>query len=140
MQAAVINQPSVNFDALLLVAVDAFGYSPAAAVDRQSRQVTEGEKFVSCLAAIGDQWAAPGWRSDLNNHVSYSVLIGGTEDEIRRATTTANGIGLRCLSRVALSGNSLGVLSGVLNDFRLLWQLEPEIEAAFRSVGVTDVA
>lgn len=136
MDAAVITQPTVNFDALLIVAVDAFGFSPAAASDQSGRQMTEAERFVSCLKCFRDQFAAPGWDLEFDNHVSFSVLLGGSEDELRRVAEAAAGVGVFFVSRVALTGNSLGVVSGVLGDLRRLSVLVPEIATAFRSVGI----
>jgi len=81
MQALVllVQQPSIDFAKLLATSHDMFGYSLSAASDASHKQLSDSERFLSCLSAMKDQNAPVGLLPHLLSHVSFSILIG-TDD------------------------------------------------------------
>ena len=61
------------------MASGALGYSPAAASDSCSRQLSDAERFVSLLAAVRDSEASCGFIDSLLSHVSFSILLAASE-------------------------------------------------------------
>lgn len=80
--AVLIQQPSVNFGLFLGLASKALGHSPAAAADKTTRELSESEKFLSCLAAFREDDAPVGFNLSLLAHVSFSMFVGAHRDDL----------------------------------------------------------
>jgi hypothetical protein len=81
-EAVLISQPSVDFSTFLGVAHSALGYSPAASADASGREMSDSERFLSCLAAIRDREAVAGMVPGLLGFVSFSVLMIGQSSDL----------------------------------------------------------
>lgn len=73
--AVLINKPSIDFTTFLGLSFEALGYSPSAKADASPRNLTDAERFLSCLAAIRDQRSPVGLFPSLLVHVSFSILV-----------------------------------------------------------------
>lgn len=74
-ECVLIQQPAVDFGTFLSLSREALGYSPADASDGTARELSDAERFLSCLAAMRDEKAAVGLAPALLNHVSFSAMI-----------------------------------------------------------------
>ena len=52
--AVLIQEPRIDFTTFLGLSHKMLGYSPAAAADASRRELTDAERFLSCLAALKD--------------------------------------------------------------------------------------
>ncbi len=84
MQAIVvlIQQPAIDFSTFLTVSHEMFGYSPASASDASQKQLSDSEKFLSCLAAMKNRNAPVSLPPHLLTHVSFSILLAANERDI----------------------------------------------------------
>lgn len=73
--AILVQQPAIDFTKFLSVSHEMFGYSPSAAADASHKQLSDSERFLSCLAAMQDKNAPVALPPHLLAHVSFSVLV-----------------------------------------------------------------
>lgn len=81
VQTALLAETKVNFRALVSIASQVVGRSPAEAADRCGRQLSDAERFCSCLADIREQGAKPGLNG-LAEHVSLTFAIAADDFEL----------------------------------------------------------
>jgi hypothetical protein len=81
-EVLLVTTPAVNFRAFLGACLQVLGYSPARTADASPRDLSEPEKFLSCLAALRDQKTPAGFAPNLLSHVSFSVLLVADERDL----------------------------------------------------------
>jgi len=114
---AVITEPAVDFATLLGVAQQALGYSPGAKADQVRREMSDAERFISCLSAFHDQAAPAGLTPNLLSHVSFSVLLVADERDLIDMIEAASGMSIVTADSVS-RGVMLAVLTGTLAQWR----------------------
>ena len=117
VDAVLIQQPAIDFATFLGLTHEALGYSPAARSDASGRQLSDAERFLSCLEALHDPHAQPALRPHLLNHVSFSVLIAAEDQDAIAIVEVASGMPwVRTETR--LRGLELIVVTGTLAQWR----------------------
>lgn len=116
MDAALIVTPNVDFQTLVGVAHKALGYSPAAVADSSHIQLSETERYLSCLAALHDKNAPTGLAGHLLQHAFASVMFAF--DERDAIPILELGAMPFVLSESVRRGTLFGVMSGTLAQWR----------------------
>jgi len=80
--AILISAPSIDFCTFIGLSHHALGRSPAASSDACRRELSDAERFLSCLAAMRDERAPVGLSPHLLKHVSFSAFIGADERDM----------------------------------------------------------
>jgi hypothetical protein len=112
-----IQQPNVDFGTFLGISRDALGYSPAAASDASSKQQSDAERFLSCLAAIQDEKAPAGLLPSLLSHVAFSVLIVADERDALGIFQASGGMPF-VVTETVRRGLLMAVMTGTLAQWR----------------------
>lgn len=111
-----IQQPAVDFATFLSLSREALGYSPADASDGTVRELSDAERFLSCLAAMRDKKAAVALAPALLNHVSFSAMIVADE---RDALDIFQAAGMPfVVVETVRRGILLAVMTGTLAQWR----------------------
>jgi hypothetical protein len=92
VDAFLIQQPSVHFGTLLGLTREALGYSLAAKSDASGRQMSDAERFLSCLEAMRHQNATPALWPHLLGHVSFSVALVADDRDVLDILEVASGM------------------------------------------------
>ena len=114
---ALIQTPDVDFDSLIAVAHQALGYNPASKADGDSRDLSISERYLSCLASLRDRDAPVGLLNGLLKHVSFSVLFGADERDMRDILECCSAMPSVSVDSV-FRGTMLSVVTGTLVDWR----------------------
>ena len=115
-ECVLIQRPDVDFGAFLSLSRDALGYSPADASDGTARELSDAERFLSCLAAMRDEKAPVRLAPALLNHVSFSVMIVADE---RDALDIFQAAGMPfVVVETVRRGILLAVMTGTLAQWR----------------------
>lgn len=117
VDAILINQPAIDFAALLGFTSEALGYNIAAKSDTCGRRLSDAEKFVSCLAALRDPDALPGLRPNLLNQVSFSVLVIAEAKDVKDILEAASTLPF-VRKRTKVRGVEFVILHGTLAQWR----------------------
>ena len=80
--AVLIQVPSIDFRTFIGLSHKVLGRSPAASSDACRRELSDAERFLSCLAAMRDERAPVGLSPHLLKHVSFSAFIGADERDM----------------------------------------------------------
>ena len=115
--SVLITQPSIDFKTLLTISHQALGYSIATASDESRRDQHPAERFLSCLAALRDQYAPAGLTPNLLTHVSFSVLIIADEFDTLDILECAAGMPF-VTTETQARGAQLTLVSGTLAQWR----------------------
>ena len=75
--AILISAPAIDFRTFIGLSHKVLGRSPAAPSDACRRELSDAERFLSCLAALRDEHAPIGLSPRLLAHVSFSALHRG---------------------------------------------------------------
>ena len=116
--AALIQQPAIDFSAFLFLADQALGYSPSAASDASGIQLHDAEKFMSCLAAMKDQNAPVGLPPHLMMHVSFSILVGADDRDMQDILEYCSGMPF-VIANTIVRGVQIAVVTGTLAQWRV---------------------
>jgi len=117
VDAVLIQQPAIDFNTFLGLTHEALGYSPAGPSDACHRQLSDAERFISCLAALRDQKAVPDLSPSLLTHVSFSVLIAADDRDVIEIVQAAAGMPFVRAETLA-RGMELVVITGTLAQWR----------------------
>jgi hypothetical protein len=113
---ALIQTSSPDLGTLLGICQQALGYSVAAAVDASSRRRTDAERFISCLAAMQNHAAKPGFAPHLLSHAIAGVLVAADEDDMAELLSLAE---MPFVSVPTLAkGVQLAVITGTLSRWK----------------------
>lgn len=115
VEAVLITEPTIDFNALLTVSNDAVGYNIASAVDSSHRKMPDAEKFLTCLAAFKEEEGEI--TPNLLAHVSFSVLVIADERDLLDILDRTSGFAYVRAETTAPSVN-LAVLTGTLAQWR----------------------
>jgi len=77
-----IQTPSIDFRTFIGLSHKMLGRSPAGSSDACHRELSDAERFLSCLAAMRDERAPVGLSPHLLKHVSFSAFIGADERDM----------------------------------------------------------
>lgn len=119
----------VNTDTLAAACQKVLGYSPLRATAVVTRQLSETERFVSCLAAIRDRKAPVGFAANLLGHVMFNVFIVADDRDMLPILEHCAGM-VFVIAETTVSGVLAAVLSGTLSQWR-----DAVIGACSREVG-----
>lgn len=114
---AIITEPAVDFATLLGVAQQALGYSPCAKADQVRREMSDSERFISCLSALHDESAPAGLTPNLLSHVSFSVLVVADERDVIDIIQASSGMAI-VTADTTHRGVMLAVMTGTLAQWR----------------------
>ena len=117
VDAVLINQPAIDFRALLGFTHEALGYNLAAKSDACGRKLSDAERFISCLAALRDPDAVPGLRPNLLNQVSFSVLIIADARDVKDILEAASTLPF-VRKKTKLKGVEFLIMHGLLSQWR----------------------
>jgi hypothetical protein len=133
MLAVLIQQPNVDFSTFLATAHEMFGYSPSAASDAINKQLSDSERFLSCLSAMKDQNAIVGLPPHLLAHVSFSVLLAANERDILDVLEYCSTMAFTTAETVA-RGVDAAVITGTLSQWKdaVVAGCSPQVEASVR--------
>ena len=138
-EVLLVTTPAVNFRAFLGACLHVLGYTPARAADASPRDLSEAEKFLSCLAAIRDQQAPAALAPNLLAHVSFSIFLVADERDLLDILE-------RCAGMPFVTAETLarGVLATVITGTLAQWrdavaagssrEVEPSARAGFNKV------
>ena len=128
-----ITAPATDFDTFLTASHSALGYSLARASDACSRELSDTERFLSCLAALRCQRAAAGLSQGLLGHVSFSAFLAADDRDILAILSCASGMPFVTADTLA-RGVTAAVLTGTLAQWRgmVVAGLCPEADPAAR--------
>ncbi len=115
-ECVLIQQPQVDFATFLSLSREALGYSPADACDGTPRELSDAERFLSCLAAMRDEKAGVGLAPALLNHVSFGVMIVADERDALGIFQAAG------MSFVVVETVRRGILFAVMSGTLAQWR------------------
>ena len=134
-EVLLVTSPSCNFGDFLNVCQTVLGYAPSRAVDASRRDLSDPEKFMSCLAAFRDKEARVGYATNPNflSHVSFSVLVVARERDLLDMLERCAGmpfVTAETLDRSVLAA----VITGTLAQWRdaVVAGSVPEVELSVR--------
>lgn len=115
--AILITQPSVDFRTFVGLSHQALGRSPMEAADAAHRELSDAEKFLSCLAALRDSEAGVGLPSHLLSHVSFSAFLAADERDLLDILQCCAGMPF-VATDTNLRGVQLAVVTGTLAQWK----------------------
>ncbi|MGD0897607.1 MAG: hypothetical protein ABR915_07205 [Thermoguttaceae bacterium] len=115
--AVLIQVPSIDFRTFIGLSHKVLGRSPAAPSDGCRRELSEAERFLSCLAAMRDERAPVGLSSHLLRHVSFSAFIGADERDMLEILQLCSGMPF-VVAETIVRGVQAAVVTGTLAQWR----------------------
>ena len=115
--AILVNRPCIDFKTFLGLSIHALGYNPAKKADDCKRDVSDTERFLSCLAAIRDQKNPAGLVPNLLTHVSFSVFLACEDRDMIDVLQCAAGMSF-VVADTVLRGAQVAVITGTLAQWR----------------------
>ena len=115
--AILIQQPTIDFSRFLAASHEMFGYSPASASDASQKQLSDSERFLSCLAAMKDQRAPVSLSPHLLSHVSFSVLVAINERDLMDILELCASMPFVVADTIS-RGIQAAVITGTLSQWR----------------------
>ena len=133
--AVLIQRPAIDFPTFLGLSHKMFGHSPAAAADRNRRQLHDAERFLSCLASLQDPNALVGLSPHLLAHVSFSVLLATNERDLLDVLGYCSGMPFVAADTVA-RGFQAAVITGTLAQWRdaVISGCQADVEGSVRAL------
>jgi len=138
-EVILINRPAIDFGAFLPVSRKVLGYGLSASSDQSHFDLTDVERFLSCLAAMRDPKAAAGLPPKLFTHVSFSVLVIADERDLLDALECCAGMPFVVADTLARSVQ-VAVISGTLAQWRdavksgASLDVEPSVRLCFNKI------
>jgi hypothetical protein len=114
--AVLIQVPSIDFRTFIGLSHKVLGRSPAAPSDACRRELSDAERFLSCLAAMRDERAPVGLSPHLLKHVSFSAFIGADERDMLEILQVA-GMPFVAVETI-VRGVQAAVVTGTLSQWR----------------------
>ena len=116
--ALLIQQPLVDFTKLLATSHKMFGYSLSAHSDASHKQLSDSERFLSCLAAMKNQNAPVGLSPHLLAHVSFSVLVAVNERDLVDILECCSSMSFTVADTI-VRGIQAAVVTGTLSQWKI---------------------
>jgi len=132
-EAVIIHRPSIDFSVFLGIALKVLGHSLATAADATTKQLTDAERFLSCLATMRDSNAAVDLNPKLLPHVTYGILIVAAEADILDIMECSGGMPF-VVAETMVQGALMTVMTGTLAQWKaaVLAGSVPETESTVR--------
>jgi hypothetical protein len=115
--AILVSQPSIDFRTFLGLSHQALGRSPAASSDGCRRDLSDAERFLSCLAAMRDERAPVGLSPHLLRHVSFSAFIAADERDMLEILQYCAGLPFVAVETI-VRGVQAAVVTGTLAQWK----------------------
>lgn len=134
-----INRPAIDFTVFLGVTEKVLGYNPAKTADGARREVSDAERFLSCLASMRDARAPSGLAPKLLTHVSFSVFVVGDERDLLDILECCSGMPF-VVADTTLRGVQCAVVNGTLAQWRdavvsgSVKDAEPSVRRCFNKI------
>jgi hypothetical protein len=112
-----VSAPAIDFRTLIGLSHKVLGRSPAAASDACRRELSDAERFLSCLAALRDERAPVGLSPHLLQHVSFSAFIGADERDMLEILQLCAAMPFVVVETV-VRGVQAAVVTGTLSQWR----------------------
>jgi len=117
-EVIIIHRPDIDFPTFLGVALKVLGHSPGTAADGSGMRLSPATRFLSCLGAMRDPKAGVELNPKLLPHVSISVFIVATEEDMMDILECASGMPF-----VIAETTARGVLAAVVTGNLAQWKL-----------------
>jgi hypothetical protein len=134
-----IAQPAIDFRVFVALSHKLLGRNIADAVDATRRELSEAEKFVSCLAAMRDVKAKAGLPPCLLSHVSFSAFIGADDRDLLDILQCCAGMPF-VTAETPVRGIQIAVVTGTLAQWKdaiasgCRRDVEPPVRACFNKL------
>ncbi len=115
--AVLLTKPSIDFGTFLGLSQQALGYSLNQAVDASPIKRSEVEQYVSCLAAMKNAEAVPGFTPNLLAQVSFSLMAAAETQGMLDILQVVSGMAF-VVSATQVHGIQLAVIAGTLAQWR----------------------
>ena len=115
--AVLIQVPSIDFRTFIGLSHKVLGRSPAAPSDACRRELSDAERFLSCLAALRDERAPVGLSPHLLQHVSFSAFIGADERDMLEILQLCAAMPFVVVETI-VRGVQAAVVTGTLSQWR----------------------
>jgi hypothetical protein len=112
-----IQMPIIDFQTFIGLSHRLLGRSPAAPSDACRRELSDAERFLSCLATMRDERAPVGLSPHLLKHVSFSVFIGADEQDMLEILQLCAGMPF-VVAETIVRGVQAAVVTGTLDQWR----------------------
>ena len=115
--AILISAPAIDFRTFIGLSHKVLGRSPAAPSDACRRELSDAERFLSCLAALRDERAPVGCRPICLKHVSFSAFIGADERDMLEILQLCAGMPFVAVETI-VRGVQAAVVTGTLSQWK----------------------
>ncbi len=115
--AILISAPSIDFRTFIGLSHQALGRSLAASSDACRRELSDAERFLSCLAAMRDEKAPVGLSPHLLQHVSFSAFIAADERDMLAILQLCAGLPFVAVETI-VRGVQAAVVTGTLSQWK----------------------
>ena len=115
--AILISAPAIDFRTFIGLSHKVLGRSPAAPSDACRRELSDAERFLSCLAAMRDERASVGLSPHLLKHVSFSAFIGADERDMLEVLQLCAGMPFVAVETI-VRGVQAAVVTGTLDQWK----------------------
>jgi hypothetical protein len=115
--AVLIQVPSIDFRTFIGLSHKVLGRSPATSSDACRRELSDAERFLSCLAAMRDERAPVGLSPHLLKHVSFSAFIGADERDMLEILQLCAGMPFVVVETIVRDVQA-AVVTGTLSQWR----------------------
>lgn len=134
-----ISRPAIDFSTFIGLAHRMLGRNVADAADGTRRELSDAEKFLSCLAAVRDVRAKVGLPPYLLSHTSFSVLIGADDRDLLDILQCCAGMPF-VTAETTVRGVQVAVVTGTLAQWKdavasgCRRDVEPSVRACFNKL------
>ena len=115
--AVLVQVPSIDFRTFIGLSHKVLGRSPATPSDACRRELSDAERFLSCLAAMRDDRAPVGLSPHLLQHVSFSAFIGADERDMLEILQLCAGMPFVAVETI-VRGVQAAVVTGTLSQWK----------------------
>ena len=112
-----VSAPSIDFRTFIGLSHKVLGRSPASPSDACRRELSDAERFLSCLAAMRDDRAPVGLSPHLLQHVSFSAFIGADERDMLEILQLCAGMPFVAVE-TTVRGVQAAVVTGTLSQWK----------------------
>ena len=112
-----VSAPSIDFRTFIGLSHKVLGRSPASLSDACRRELSDAERFLSCLAAMRDERAPVGLSPHLLTHVSFSAFIGADERDMLEILQLCAGMPFVAVETI-VRGVQAAVVTGTLSQWK----------------------
>ena len=117
LRRILISAPAIDFRTFIGLSHKVLGRSPAAPSDACRRELSDAERFLSCLAAMRDERAPVGLSPHLLQHVSFSAFIGADERDMLEILQLCAGMPFVAVETI-VRGVQAAVVTGTLDQWK----------------------